>query len=136
MTWGDDLNRELERYICETHVGGPVFVTDYPKTLKPFYMRDNEDGKTVACTDLLVPKVGELIGGSAREERHDVLLQKMEACKMNIEANQWYLDLRKYGTVPHGGYGMGFERLLLYVTGLENIRDVVPIPRHANYCKF
>lgn len=140
VEWGDDLAREHERWLCEHYTKRPVFVTNYPKTLKPFYMRlaeNSEPGReTVECCDLLVPRIGELIGGSAREERLDHLTQRMKDMNLDPESISWYLDLRKYGTVPHGGFGMGFERFLLYVTGMENIRDVIPIPRHPGYCKF
>lgn len=129
VKWGSDLQTEHERYLCEEVISGPLFVTDYPKEIKSFYMRDNDDGKTVAAFDLLVPRVGELIGGSAREERYDHLLPKIEAAGLDPEIYSWYLDLRRYGTVPHGGFGLGFERLIQCVTGVENIRDVIPFPR-------
>ena len=127
---------EHERYLAETLVGRPVFVTDYPKEIKAFYMRRNEDGKTVAATDLLVPRIGELIGGSQREERHDVLRNIMTAGGLDVDAYAWYLDLRRFGTVPHAGFGLGFERMVMYVTGMENIRDVVPFPRTPRNCDF
>lgn len=140
ITWGDDLARDHERWLCEQYTNRPVFVTHYPKTLKPFYMRlteKTEQGReTVECCDLLVPRIGELIGGSAREERLEHLVQRMKELKLDPESISWYLDLRRYGSVKHGGFGMGFERFLLYVTGMENIRDVIPIPRHPGYCKF
>ncbi|KAI8082713.1 asparaginyl-tRNA synthetase [Halteromyces radiatus] len=136
-TWGSSLQSEHERYlVSDDCCGRPVFVTDYPKELKPFYMRDNLDGKTVGCFDLLIPGIGELVGGSMREERYDVLQYKMEMANMNCEDYQWYLDLRKYGSAPHGGYGIGFERLMLWLTGLDNVREVVPIPRWVGHCKY
>lgn len=136
-TWGSSLQSEHERYLASDDCcGRPVFVTDYPKELKPFYMRENPDGKTVGCFDLLIPGIGELVGGSMREDRYDVLHQKMQAANMNCEEYQWYLDLRKYGSAPHGGYGIGFERLMLWLTGLDNVREVVPIPRWVGHCKY
>ncbi len=129
VSWGMDLNTEHERYICEQVVKGPVFLTDYPKDIKAFYMRQNEDGKTVAACDLLVPHVGELVGGSQREERLDVLEKRMDELKMDKEGYQWYLDLRRYGGCKHAGFGVGFERFVMYLTGMENIRDVLPYPR-------
>ena len=134
--WGSSLQSEHERYLASEYCQSPVFVTDYPTEQKPFYMRANYDGKTVACFDLLLPGIGELVGGSMREDR-DILLQaKMEAAGMDIEEYQWYLDLRKYGSAPHGGYGIGFERFLLWLTGLENVREVVPVPRWVGHCKY
>lgn len=135
-TWGSSLQSEHERYLASEYCQQPVFVTDYPSELKPFYMRANEDGKTVGCFDLLLPGIGELVGGSMREERYGILEQKMKDAKMNIQDYQWYLDLRKYGSAPHGGYGIGFERLLLWLTGLENVREVIPMPRWVGSCKF
>lgn len=123
--WGQPLQSEHERWLAETLVGGPVFVTDYPAPLKPFYMRVNPDEKTVACFDLLVPHVGELIGGSVREERVEVLTKKMEG----IPRSEWYLDLRKYGGAPHAGFGMGFERFVSWISGVDNIRECIPMPR-------
>ncbi|MCF0116710.1 MAG: asparagine--tRNA ligase [Bacilli bacterium] len=134
--WGMDLQSEHERYITEQVVKGPVFLTDYPKDIKAFYMRLNDDGKTVAACDLLVPYVGELVGGSQREERYDVLENRMKELGMNIEPLQWYLDLRKYGGCQHAGFGIGFDRLLMYLTGMENIRDVQPFPRTTNNLKY
>ena len=127
--WGCDLQTEHERYLTEKHFGKPVFVTDYPKEIKSFYMRVNEDNKTVAAMDLLVPGVGELIGGSQREERLDVLMARMVECGLKPEDYEWYLDLRRFGGTHHAGFGLGFERLIMYITGVENIRDVLPFPR-------
>ena len=127
--WGCDLQTEHERYLCEKVYNSPVFVTDYPAEIKSFYMRLNDDGKTVAAADLLVPGVGEIIGGSQREERYDVLRKKIEDLGMDMSYYEWYLDLRKYGGVKHAGFGMGFERILMYITGMQNIRDVLPFPR-------
>ena len=129
VEWGIDLNTEHERYICEQIVKGPVFLTDYPKDIKAFYMRQNDDGKTVAACDLLVPHVGELVGGSQREERLDVLEKRMDELKMDKSTLDWYLDLRRYGGCKHAGFGVGFERFVMYLTGMENIRDVLPYPR-------
>lgn len=126
--WGNDLQTEHERYLAEEHFDNAVIVTDYPKGIKSFYMRNNGDG-TVAAMDILLPGIGEIIGGSQREEREDVLRAKMESLKMPTEEYEWYLDLRKYGTVPHAGFGLGFERLVQYVTGSSNIRDVIAFPR-------
>ena len=127
--WGMDLQSEHERYICEKIVDGPVFLTDYPKDIKAFYMRVNEDGKTVAACDLLVPYVGELVGGSQREERYDVLTARMDEIGMEQESLQWYLDLRRFGGCKHSGFGLGFDRMLMYLSGVQNIRDVQPYPR-------
>lgn len=134
--FGANLQAEHERYLTEELVGRPVFVTDYPKEIKAFYMRRNDDGRTVAAVDLLVPKVGELIGGSQREERHDVLVAAIEDSGLPVQEYQWYLDTRRFGTVPHAGFGLGFERMVMYVTGMQNIRDVVPFPRTPNSCAF
>ena len=135
--WGVDLQTEHERYLTEVAFQGtPVFVTDYPKEIKAFYMRLNDDGKTVAAADLLVPGVGELCGGSQREERLDVLTKVIQDRGMKEEDYWWYLDLRRYGTVKHGGFGLGFERLIMYVTGMSNIRDVIPYPRTVNNLEF
>ncbi len=136
IEWGMDLQSEHERYITEQVVKGPVFLTDYPKDIKAFYMRLNDDGKTVAAADLLVPGVGELVGGSQREERYDYLEKRMDELEMNKETLQWYLDLRRYGGCEHAGFGIGFDRLLMYVTGIENIRDVQPFPRTTNNLKL
>lgn len=136
VVWGEGLQTEHERYIAEHHVKGPVTIYNYPKAIKPFYMRQNDDGKTVAAMDLLVPGIGEIIGGSQREERLDVLRAAMQHHNLTEEDYSWYVDLRRYGSVPHAGYGMGFERLLMFVTGVSNIRDVIPFartPGHAVY---
>lgn len=134
--WGKDLQTEHERYLTEELMNRPVFVYDYPLNIKAFYMRNNEDGKTVAAMDLLVPGVGEIIGGSQREERHDVLLEKIKELGLNEEDYWWYLDLRKYGTHPHAGFGLGFGRLIMYLTGMKNHRDVVPFPRTPKHAEF
>lgn len=127
--WGMDLQSEHERYICEKVVNGPVFLIDYPKEIKAFYMRVNEDQKTVAACDLLVPYVGELVGGSQREERYDVLVEKLKELNISQEPLQWYLDLRRFGGCKHSGFGLGFDRMLMYLSGIQNIRDVEPYPR-------
>ncbi|MBO6047943.1 MAG: asparagine--tRNA ligase [Erysipelotrichaceae bacterium] len=134
--WGMDLNAEHERYICEDIVKGPVFLTDYPKEIKAFYMRLNDDKKTVAACDLLVPGIGELVGGSQREERYDVLEAIMDEKGMNKEILQWYMDLRRFGGCKHAGFGLGFDRFLMYLTGMANIRDVEPYPRTPRNLKF
>jgi len=136
VEWGIDLQTEHERYITEQVFKKPVFVINYPKEIKAFYMRMNEDGKTVAAMDLLVPGVGEIIGGSQREERLDVLEKKMDEMGLNKEDYWWYLDIRKYGGVKHAGYGLGFERIIMYITGMSNIRDVVPFPRTVKSAEF
>ena len=129
VEWGIDLQTEHERYLTEEHFKKPVFVTDYPKDIKAFYMRMNDDNKTVAAMDLLVPGIGEIIGGSQREERLDLLKKRMAELNLNEEDYWWYLELRKYGETKHSGYGLGFERLIMYITGMTNIRDVIPFPR-------
>lgn len=129
ISWGMDLNSEHERYLCEQVINGPVFLTDYPKDIKAFYMRINDDGKTVAACDLLVPGVGELVGGSQREERYDILEKRMDELHMGKENLQWYMDLRRFGGCKHAGFGLGFDRFLMYLTGISNIRDVEPFPR-------
>ncbi len=134
--WGTDLQTEHERYLTENVFKKPVFVSDYPKDIKAFYMRLNEDNKTVAAMDLLVPGVGEIIGGSQREERLEVLQNRMKESGLNAEDYGWYLDIRKYGGVKHAGYGLGFERVIMYLTGMANIRDVISFPRTANTCEF
>lgn len=134
--WGIDLPSEHERYICEKVFNKPVVLTDYPKDIKAFYMKVNDDGKTVAAADILVPKIGEIIGGSQREHRLDMLRQRCTEMGLDPRAVWWYLDLRRYGTVPHAGFGLGFERLILFITGLDNIRDVIPFPRWVGNAKF
>ncbi|MBE6043467.1 MAG: asparagine--tRNA ligase [Clostridium thermopalmarium] len=136
VEWGIDLQTEHERYLTEKIFNKPVFVTDYPKDIKAFYMRLNDDGKTVAAADLLVPGVGEIIGGSQREERIDVLEKRMEELGLNKEDYWWYLELRKYGETKHSGYGLGFERMIMYLTGMSNIRDVIPFPRTPGNAEF
>ena len=134
--WGMDMQSEHERFLTEQHFGGPVIVYDYPKEIKPFYMRLNEDGKTVTAMDVLVPGIGELIGGSQREERLEQLEANIARQGMNAESYAWYCDLRRFGTVPHAGFGLGFERLMMFVTGVSNIRDVLPYPRTPRNCEF
>ena len=136
VKWGIDLSSEHERWLCEEHVKNPLIVTDYPKDIKAFYMRMNDDGKTVSAMDVLAPGIGEIIGGSVREERYDVLVKKMHALGMTEEQLYWYLDLRKFGSVPHAGFGLGLERLVSYVTGVQNIRDVIPFPRASGTANF
>jgi len=136
VSWGLDLQSEHERYLAEEYFLKPVIITGYPKEIKAFYMRANEDNKTVAAMDVLVPKIGEIIGGSQREERLEVLEQKMKAANLPVEEYWWYLELRKYGTVPHSGFGAGFERLIQFATGMENIRDVIPFPRYPGKADF
>ncbi|MDR1694152.1 MAG: asparagine--tRNA ligase [Lactobacillaceae bacterium] len=134
--YGVDMQTEHERFLTENHFKKPVIVRDYPKEIKAFYMRVNEDNKTVAAMDVLVPRIGELIGGSQREERYDVLVQKIKAMGMDVEDYDWYLDSRKYGSVPHAGFGLGFERMMMLVTGITNIRDVIPFPRTPKSINF
>ena len=136
IAWGSDLQAEHERYLTEQHVGGPLILTDYPATIKPFYMRVSDDEKTVAAMDVLVPGVGEIIGGSQREERLDVLSKRMAEQSLSEDDYWWYVDLRKYGTVPHAGFGLGLERAVQYVTGMANIRDVIPFPRTPGSAEF
>ncbi len=136
VEWGIDLQSEHERFLAEEHCKKPVILTDYPASIKAFYMRSNEDGKTVAAMDLLVPKIGEIIGGSQREERHDLLEKKIREFGLKPEDYWWYLQLRQYGTVPHAGFGAGFERLVQFATGMENIRDVIPFPRFPAHADF
>ena len=136
VEWGMDLQTEHERYLTEEIFKGPIFVTNYPKQIKAFYMRQNEDGKTVAAMDCLVPGVGEIIGGSQREERSDVLLDRIRELGLDPADYWWYMDLRKYGCAKHAGFGLGFERLIMYVTGMTNIRDVIPFPRTVGNCEF
>uniref|UniRef100_A0A2N9F3G9 Aminoacyl-transfer RNA synthetases class-II family profile domain-containing protein n=1 Tax=Fagus sylvatica TaxID=28930 RepID=A0A2N9F3G9_FAGSY len=130
VAWGIDLASEHETYLTEVKFKKPVIVYNYPKDIKAFYMKVNDDCKTVAAMDVLVPKVGELIGGSQREERYEVIQQRIQEMGLPLEPYEWYLDLRRYGTVKHSGFGLGFERMLLFATGIENIRDVIPFPRY------
>jgi len=136
VEWGLDLQSEHERYLTEQVIGAPVFIINYPKAIKAFYMRENEDGRTVAAMDLLVPKVGEIIGGSQREERLDRLAARMQESGIDPDGLSWYLDSRRWGSTPHAGFGLGFERLLMYLTGMENIRDVIPFPRTPRHAEF
>lgn len=142
LIYKEGLNTEHEKYLSEKLIKGPVYVTNYPKEIKPFYMRENEDGKTVSCVDCLFPQLGELIGGSEREADYDILKEKMTKLKLIDESLDvsnklnWYLNLRKYGSVPHSGFGLGFERLVQYITGIDNIRDVTPVVRVQGNCKF
>jgi asparaginyl-tRNA synthetase len=136
VEWGVDLSSEHERYLAEEHIGAPIIMQNYPKDIKAFYMRINDDGKTVAAMDVLAPGIGEIIGGSQREERLDVFDRRLKEMNLDAEDYAWYRDLRRYGTVPHAGFGLGFERLVAYVTGMQNVRDVIPFPRtpgNANY---
>jgi asparaginyl-tRNA synthetase len=136
VEFGVDLQTEHERFLCEEYFQKPVIVYDYPKDIKAFYMRLNDDQRTVAAMDLLVPRVGELIGGSQREERFDVLKNRITENGMDLDDYWWYLDVRRYGTVPHAGFGLGFERFLMMVTGVTNIRDVIPFPRTPKHLEF
>jgi len=131
-----DLQSEHERYLVEKHFKKPVILTDYPAGIKSFYMRLNEDGKTVAAMDILAPGIGEIVGGSQREERLDVLLEKMKAMHIPMEEMWWYVDTRRFGTVPHAGFGLGFERMIQFVTGMSNIRDVIAFPRTPKSAEF
>ena len=134
--WGMDLQSEHERYLSEQHAKRPVIVMNYPKAIKAFYMRVNDDGRTVAAMDVLAPGIGEIIGGSQREERLDVLDARITEMKLDPHDYGWYRDLRRYGTVPHAGFGLGFERAIIYATGIENIRDVIPFPRAPRQAEF
>jgi asparaginyl-tRNA synthetase len=136
VKWGTELQTEHERFLTDEYVKGPVFVVNYPKAIKAFYMKVNEDDRTVRAMDMLVPRLGEIIGGSQREERHDVLLSRIHEMGLPEQNYWWYLELRKFGSVPHSGFGLGFERLLMYVTGIQNIRDVIPFPRFPGFAKF
>lgn len=136
VDWGTDLQSEHERYLVEKHFKKPVILTDYPKDIKAFYMKQNEDGKTVRAMDVLFPKIGEIIGGSQREEDYDKLVSRVEELGIPMKDLWWYLDTRRFGTAPHSGFGLGFERLLLFVTGMGNIRDVIPFPRTPKNCEF
>lgn len=134
--WGMDLNSEHEKYLCEQVVNGPLFLIDFPKELKSFYMKMNPDGKTVAACDLLVPHIGELVGGSQREENYDALIKRMQELNMNTKGLEWYLDLRRFGGAKSAGFGLGFDRMVMYLTGMQNIRDVIPFPRTVKNCMF
>ncbi|HTM54927.1 MAG TPA: asparagine--tRNA ligase, partial [Pirellulales bacterium] len=136
VSWGHDLQAEHERYLTEQHFKKPVILFDYPRTIKPFYMRVNDDGRTVRAMDILMPRVGEIIGGSQREERLDVMSERMREQKLDPESYWWYLDLRRYGTVPHSGFGLGLERAVQFATGMANIRDVIPFPRVPGSAEF
>ena len=136
VSWGTDLQTEHERYLTEQVFKRPVFVTDYPKEIKAFYMKMNDDNKTVAAVDCLVPGIGEIIGGSQREDDYDKLLARMKELNLKTEDYQFYLDLRKYGSTRHAGFGLGFERCIMYLTGMSNIRDVIPFPRTVNNCEL
>ena len=130
------MGSEHEKYLTEKVYKKPIIVYNYPKDIKAFYMRQNEDGKTVAAMDILVPKIGEIIGGSQREERYEVLTKRIKELGMELDPYWWYLELRKFGTVPHAGFGLGFERLVMMATGMENIRDVIPYPRYPGHAEF
>ena len=134
--WGIDLQSEHERYLVEKHFKKPVILINYPKEIKAFYMRVNDDDKTVAAMDILAPGIGEIVGGSQREERLDVLVERMKEMNIPVEEMNWYLDTRRFGTAPHAGFGLGFERLMLFVTGMTNIRDVIPFPRYPKSVDF
>ncbi|MCK6530400.1 asparagine--tRNA ligase [Myxococcota bacterium] len=136
VEWGHDLQSEHERHLTEQHFGRPVILTAYPKEIKSFYMRVNDDGRTVAAMDVLVPRIGEIIGGSQREERYDVLTARMAELGLPLEPYSWYLDLLRFGSVPHAGFGMGFERMVMFATGMTNIRDVIPFPRYPGHAEF
>ena len=136
VKWGIDLQSEHERYLAEEYFKKPVFVTDYPKEIKAFYMKLNEDGRTVRAMDLLAPGIGEIIGGSQREDSYEILLKRMKELGLNEEDYEFYLDLRRFGSFPHSGYGLGFERMMMYLTGMQNIRDVIPFPRTPNNAEF
>jgi asparaginyl-tRNA synthetase len=134
--WGIDMQSEHERYLVEKHFKKPVIVSNYPREIKAFYMRQNDDGKTVAAMDILAPGIGEIVGGSQREERLERLTSRMEEMHIPVEDMSWYLDTRRFGTVPHAGFGLGFERMVQFVTGMGNIRDVIPFPRTPGNCEF
>jgi asparaginyl-tRNA synthetase len=136
VEWGADLQSEHERFLTDTVFGKPVIVTEFPKEIKAFYMRANPDGKTVAAMDVLAPKIGEIIGGSQREERLEMLEDAMRRTGVPVENLQWYLDLRRFGSAPHAGFGLGFERMVQYITGMTNIRDVIPCPRAPQTIDF
>jgi asparaginyl-tRNA synthetase len=134
--WGRDLQAEHERYLVEEHFKRPVIITDYPKEIKAFYMKQNDDGKTVRAMDVLFPGIGEIIGGSQREEQYDRLLARIKELKLPEKDLWWYMETRKFGTAPHSGFGLGFERLILFITGMSNIRDVIPFPRTPKNAEF
>jgi asparaginyl-tRNA synthetase len=134
--WGTDLQSEHERYLVEKHVGRPVILTDYPRDIKAFYMKQNDDGRTVRAMDVLFPRIGEIIGGSQREENYDALLNRIHEMGIPEKDVWWYLDTRRFGTAPHSGFGLGFERLVQFVTGMTNIRDVIPFPRTPQNAEF
>ncbi len=136
VSWGSDIQAEHERYLCEKVIGGPIVLTDYPRAIKPFYMKVNKDGKTVGAMDVLVPKIGEIIGGSQREDDDQMLLERMKETAIDPAGYWWYLELRKFGSAPHSGFGLGFERLVQFVTGMANIRDVIPFPRTPGNVAF
>jgi asparaginyl-tRNA synthetase len=136
VSWGTDLQSEHERYLVEKHFKVPVILYNYPKDIKAFYMRMNDDGKTVRAMDVLFPGIGEIVGGSQREERFDQLMARVKECHIEESEIWWYLETRKYGTVPHSGFGLGFERLMLFITGMANIRDVIPFPRTPKNAEF
>jgi asparaginyl-tRNA synthetase len=136
VEWGSDLQAEHERWLTEKKIQKPIGLIDYPRDIKPFYMRVNDDGRTVAAMDVLVPRVGEIIGGSQREERHGVLLEQMRLKGVNPEQYKWYLELREFGSVPHSGFGLGLERFVQFVTGLGNIRETIPFPRTPGSAEF
>lgn len=136
VKWGIDLQSEHERYLAEEYFKKPVFVINYPKEIKAFYMKLNEDGKTVGAMDLLAPGIGEIIGGSQREDNYELLVKRMEEVGLDKEGYEFYLDLRRFGSFPHSGYGLGFERMMMYITGMQNIRDVIPFPRTPNNAEF
>ncbi|MCY1528041.1 Asparagine--tRNA ligase [compost metagenome] len=136
VSWGIDLQSEHERFLVEKHFKKPVIVTDYPKDIKAFYMRQNDDGKTVAAMDILAPGIGEIVGGSQREERLELLENRMKEMDIPTEEMYWYLDSRRFGTAPHAGFGLGFERMVLFITGMTNIRDVIPFPRTPKNAAF
>jgi asparaginyl-tRNA synthetase len=136
VSWGCDLQAEHERYLVEKHYQKPVILTGYPKEIKAFYMKMNDDGKTVRAMDVLFPRIGEIIGGSQREENYEKLLARIDELHIPVKDVEWYLETRKYGTAPHSGFGLGFERLILFVTGMANIRDVIPFPRTPGNAEF
>jgi asparaginyl-tRNA synthetase len=136
VEWGLDLQSEHERYLVEKHYKRPVIITDYPKAIKAFYMKQNDDGKTVRAMDVLFPKIGEIIGGSQREEDYDKLYRRIKELEIPEEELWWYLETRKFGTAPHSGFGLGFERLMLFISGMSNIRDVIPFPRTPKNAEF